>query len=549
MSKKMTTEEFISKSRVIHGARYDYSQCEYSHNKAKVIIICLTHGPFNQTASGHLSGNGCPLCGAEKARAQRLGNTADFVKLATEKHSGAYSYEFTVYTGGHNKVLISCPLHGAFRQTPSSHLTGRGCPKCRGKRMAKTKATNRRLSGNNLALLFPELIEEWDFEKNTKDPTTIGPKSALKAHWVCSLGHRYASKVSSRTGGTGCPTCAGQSSKIELLVYSFLKAIWPDTEWRVKIEGKEIDCYISSLGVGVEIDGFPWHGNSVDKDRSKNQFFLSLGIKIYRFRDYRNPQVAETDTAFNTDKPLEPAILKLISKFSKAKHFKLDKAASLRQEQIFAEEMALYPGALPGRSLQDFFPQITKQWSSKNTRAPSTVWAGSKEKFIVICPSCNIEFSRDAKTLKNSKSTYCYDCKFAQGIETRRRNTSKGPGTLLTDFPELSKEWSPSNEFSPNHFTPGSHKKVRWICNLHGEFTAIIKDRALKGTGCFKCSYNKRSHKLKKTTVLRHHVTGETLTFNSVNDAALHLGVSPSNLSSAKRKKTSVKGYFVIAEQ
>ena len=476
----------------------------------------------------------------------RRSTTEEFVKAATAKHKGAYSYELTVYDGAHNKTLISCPLHGAFEQTPASHLTGRGCPQCGRRKLAKTKETKRKHSGNNLASLFPDLMDEWDAEKNMKDPETIGPKSSYKAHWVCSLGHRYAALVSHRTGGTGCPTCAGQSSKIELLVYSFLKAIWPDTEWRTKIKGKELDCYIPSLDIGVEVDGFPWHQDSLRKDRKKNEFFQSLGMQIYRLRDHRTPQVSDSDTTFSTDKPLEPEILTLISKISKKRCIELDDAASKRQEQIFAKELARYPGALPGRSLQDFFPQITEHWSPKNSRAPSTVWAGSKEKFIIICPGCHLEFARPAKTLKNSVSTICKDCSFANGLKTRRENTSKRKATLLTEFPELSKEWAPTNEYGPNHYTPGSKEKVRWVCKLHGEFIAAIKDRALKGSGCFKCSYTNNRRKRNKSTHLQHHVSGETLSFDSIKDAASFLGVSPNSLSNAKRRKTAAKGYFVL---
>ena len=57
-------------------------------------------------------------------------NTEEFVKKATEKHSGKYTYEKSVYTGAENKVIITCKKHGDFEQTPFAHLAGQGCPKC-----------------------------------------------------------------------------------------------------------------------------------------------------------------------------------------------------------------------------------------------------------------------------------------------------------------------------------------------------------------------------------------------------------------------------------
>ena len=62
MSKKYTTEEFIKKAKSIHGDEYDYSLVEYTNSYSKVNIICLKHGKFEQTPNNHLNGNGCPNC-------------------------------------------------------------------------------------------------------------------------------------------------------------------------------------------------------------------------------------------------------------------------------------------------------------------------------------------------------------------------------------------------------------------------------------------------------------------------------------------------------
>jgi very-short-patch-repair endonuclease len=64
---KMTTEEFIRKSKEIHGDKYDYSKVEYSgNNKSKVCIVCPKHGEFWQRANTHLLGHGCPICKSSK---------------------------------------------------------------------------------------------------------------------------------------------------------------------------------------------------------------------------------------------------------------------------------------------------------------------------------------------------------------------------------------------------------------------------------------------------------------------------------------------------
>ena len=75
MSKKSTTGEFISKSKLIHGDKYDYSKVEYVNNHSKVCIICPEHGEFWQTPANHLKNRGCPICGGHQKS-----STEEFIK-------------------------------------------------------------------------------------------------------------------------------------------------------------------------------------------------------------------------------------------------------------------------------------------------------------------------------------------------------------------------------------------------------------------------------------------------------------------------------------
>jgi hypothetical protein len=64
--KKLTTEEFITKAKLIHGDKYDYSLVDYTHSHTKIKIICPVHGLFEQQPTNHLHGNGCPNCNSSK---------------------------------------------------------------------------------------------------------------------------------------------------------------------------------------------------------------------------------------------------------------------------------------------------------------------------------------------------------------------------------------------------------------------------------------------------------------------------------------------------
>ena len=65
-NKPLTTEEFIKRSKKIHGNKYDYSKAEYVRTNDKVCIICPEHGEFWQTPNSHLNGQGCPMCHESK---------------------------------------------------------------------------------------------------------------------------------------------------------------------------------------------------------------------------------------------------------------------------------------------------------------------------------------------------------------------------------------------------------------------------------------------------------------------------------------------------
>ena len=58
--------------------------------------------------------------------------TDTFVKKALEVHSNKFNYSKTTYVNSKTKVTITCPIHGDFEQSPAEHLAGKGCKRCAG---------------------------------------------------------------------------------------------------------------------------------------------------------------------------------------------------------------------------------------------------------------------------------------------------------------------------------------------------------------------------------------------------------------------------------
>ena len=181
----------IRQFKEVHGDKYDYSKVNYIKNKTKVTIICPEHGEFKQIPKSHLRGQGCPKCGANKL------TTEEVIKRFREVHGDKYDYSKVNYTGSNNKVVIICPKHGEFEQSPSNHKQVQGCPKCH--RYAK-------LTTEGVIEQFREVHgDKYDYSKvnytgNKTKVVIICPKhgefeqipNSHKRGYDCPKCHRYA---------------------------------------------------------------------------------------------------------------------------------------------------------------------------------------------------------------------------------------------------------------------------------------------------------------------------------------------------------------------
>jgi len=111
-----------------------------------------------------------------------------------------------VTPGSKRKVWWRCAEGHSWKASVlSTALEGTGCPYCAGKLAIPGKT--------DLATLHPQLMEQWDREKNgTLLPSELLPSSHEKVWWRCCLGHSWQAPPFSRTRekGSGCPYCTGK---------------------------------------------------------------------------------------------------------------------------------------------------------------------------------------------------------------------------------------------------------------------------------------------------------------------------------------------------
>lgn len=204
---------FIDKAKKVHGTKYAYDKCVYVSSHSKVTVTCAKHGDFDITATNHLSGKGCPACGVESRSAIRKELARSrFTDKASNVHQGFYDYSKTEYVKASEKVVMTCPIHGDFKQTPNSHLNGSGCPLCgtrnadhKGGAKKRADATIKQRTENFIKLARELHGDKYDYSlvdyKNSKSKVKI----ICPEHGVFE--QKATGHVDTNRGGKGCPTC------------------------------------------------------------------------------------------------------------------------------------------------------------------------------------------------------------------------------------------------------------------------------------------------------------------------------------------------------
>lgn len=192
----------------------------------------------------------------------------EFIELANKVHHNKYSYTRSIYVHSKVPLIITCPTHGDWKQTPGNHLSGKGCLKCAGKASYTTKDFV-----NKSKTIHGDL---YDYSNtvytNAKNKVNIN----CKGHGIFSMlpGNHYK--------GQGCPSCANHGfnkSKPALLYY--LKVV-RDNEvfYKIGITNRTIKERFGSDMQYIEVLNIKYFLNG-SKASQLEQWLLS------RYSDYK----------------------------------------------------------------------------------------------------------------------------------------------------------------------------------------------------------------------------------------------------------------------
>ena len=202
--------------------------------------------------------------------------TKEFVKRVKKTHGDFYNYSLVDYVNSKTKVIIVCPKHGDFKQNPSSHITGKGCPKCGiGK-----NASNQRCDTEGFLKKAKKIHGE------NYDYSLVNYISAIdKVKIICKKHGIFAQAPTSHLSGSGClhcgvarsassPTRKGHTQhfikKVHKNKYDYSKSNYKTAIIKVDIFCKKHGIFSQSPNSHLNGRGCPSCKNEKTSKRNKN---------------------------------------------------------------------------------------------------------------------------------------------------------------------------------------------------------------------------------------------------------------------------------------
>ena len=175
--------------------------------------------------------------------------TDEFIKKAIKIHGLLYNYSHSEYIDSHHKLGIICSIHGIFFQTANDHLSGYGCSQCSNNKQLTTTEFIKK------AIKIHGLLYDYSCVDYKNNSTKI--EILCKKHGAFK--QTPTEHIDSKNG---CPKCCISRGEQEIMKWltnrnieyihqkSFPDCLNPKTNHRLKF-----DFYIPNKNLLIEYDG------------------------------------------------------------------------------------------------------------------------------------------------------------------------------------------------------------------------------------------------------------------------------------------------------
>jgi hypothetical protein len=264
---------------------------------------------WTQKLSNRLRGFGCTVCSGKKVEVGINDLASQFPEVARYFHPHKNRLPAEGYIAGSGlKVWWFCDAGHEYESLISNKTRlNTGCPICSNQLLVP--------GVNDLASSFPELLDRWDFAKNSSTPDQFLKSSKSEAWWKCEKGHSFSSTLRSMNIDK-CPVCAG---RIVLAGETDLATVRPDlaAQWNLRLNPKspkEVTLGSDYLAWWIDDKGHEWNQRVQSRSRGSGcpecaQIgFSSLKPGIFYYihhPEYRASKVGITNTGINSDRLAE----------------------------------------------------------------------------------------------------------------------------------------------------------------------------------------------------------------------------------------------------
>ena len=449
----------------------------------KVWWICEKGHEWEAIIADRTSGKGCPICSGKKVLYgynDLATNCPEIAEQWNELKNGDLTPQ-KVTIGSHKKVWWRCNSGHEWQACICDRVNGNGCPYCSG-RVAITGI-------NDFSTLYPELVKEWDYEKNGELlPNTVKAHSNIKVWWICELRHSWQAVISDRAEGSGCPFCQAEfkTSFPEQAVLFYLRQ-FTEAENRFKIGKNEIDVYLPQLKIGIEYDGLFFHSTKAaeKREKTKNSALQNHGINLIRIKESENENSIVDNVIYyvpnHSRSNLTAAIIQLFLLIDKIAKTNFSKELKVNIEKDRIEIYQQYKQTIKSDSLAEKYPDIAKEWNiQKNGSLRPEMFSGASSQRVWWKCSNGHEW----QAIISNRTTQRTGCPFCAG-----KKVLMGFNDLASVCPEIAAQWHPTRNtpLTPENVTLSSNKKVWWICSKGHSYEMVIKNKTA-GQGCPYCS-------------------------------------------------------------
>lgn len=331
-----------------------------------------------------------------------------------------------------------------------------------------------------------DLMKQWDYDRNSLEPSQFTIGSGKKVWWKCSQGHSWEASIVNRAKGNNCPYCGNRKV---LAGFNDLQTLYPEIakEWSYE-KNEQLKPTQFTPGSEKKVwwhceKGHHWQALISNRVSGSKCPYCTGHSVLTGFNDLQTlkPElVKEWDWMKNNILPSEVAV-----KSGNAVWWLCEKGHSWKMTLCARDRGSKCPYCNNRKVLEGFNdlesqnPELVKQWDyEKNTILPSQILHGSKR---VVWWKCEHGHSWQARVNDRDRSPNS-QCPYCIG-----KRVLKGFNDLKTLNPKLAKQWDyEKNKLMPFQVTLWSMKKVWWKCDKGHSWKTNISERS-RGKKCPYC--------------------------------------------------------------